>query len=54
MMEGIKKFSRSKPIDMGVWEKVSSCLFYHQSTFEDAKGYDSLRERLDALRLVAP
>jgi glucose-6-phosphate 1-dehydrogenase len=49
MLEGIKKFSRSKPVDMAVWKKVSENLFYHQSTFEDAKGYDGLRERLDSL-----
>jgi glucose-6-phosphate 1-dehydrogenase len=49
MLEGAKKYSRSKPLDMGVWDKVSRNLFYHQSTFEDAPGYDALKERLDAL-----
>src|SRR5829696_3991428 len=38
MLEGVKKFSRTKPVDMGIWEKVASKLFYHQSTFEDPAG----------------
>ena len=49
MLEGVSKFSRSKPIDMGIWEKVASKLFYHQSTFEDAVGYEKLAERFRAL-----
>jgi glucose-6-phosphate 1-dehydrogenase len=45
MLEGVKKFSRTKPVDMGIWEKVASKLFYHQSTFEDPAGYESLAKR---------
>ena len=46
MLEGVKKFSRSKPVDMAVWDKVARNLFYHQSTFEDAAGYAALNKRL--------
>jgi glucose-6-phosphate 1-dehydrogenase len=49
MLEGVKKFSRTKPIDPGIWEKVASKLFYHQSTFEDAAGYESLAKRFREL-----
>ncbi len=49
MLEGVQKFSRSKPVDPGIWEKVASKLFYHQSTFEDAAGYQSLAKRFKEL-----
>jgi glucose-6-phosphate 1-dehydrogenase len=49
MLEGVKKFSRSKPIDPGIWEKVAAKLFYHQSTFEDPEGYASLAKRFSEL-----
>ena len=49
MLEGISKFSRTKPVDQGIWEKVASKLFYHQSTFEDAAGYEKLAERFKEL-----
>src|ERR1051325_5267128 len=39
MLEGVQKFSRSKPIDPGIWEKIAARLFYHQSTFEESEGY---------------
>jgi glucose-6-phosphate 1-dehydrogenase len=45
MLEGVQKFSRTKPVDPGIWEKIASRLFYHQSTFEDAPGYQRLAER---------
>ncbi len=45
MLEGVQKFSRSKPVDMGVWNQIASKLFYHQSTFEDATGYERLADR---------
>ena len=51
MLEGITSFRalRTKPVDQGIWEKVSSKLFYHQSTFEDAAGYEKLAERFKEL-----
>ncbi len=49
MLEGVNKYSRSKPADPAVWEKVAKNLFYHQSTFEDAAGYESLAKRLTEL-----
>ena len=45
----MNKFSRSKPADPVVWDKVVRNLFYHQSTFEDAAGYQKLAQRLAAL-----
>src|SRR5271154_3752637 len=45
MLEGITKFSRTKPVDPGIWQKVASKLFYHQSTFEESAGYEKLGER---------
>jgi glucose-6-phosphate 1-dehydrogenase len=45
MLEGVRKFSRSKPVDMNIWNSIASRLFYHQSTFEDAAGYQKLAER---------
>ena len=49
MLEGINKFSRSKPADTEIWKKVASKLFYHQSTFEDLEGYTRLAERFKEL-----
>ena len=49
MLEGAQAYSRSKPLDMSVWEKVSRSLFYHQSTFEEPAGYNALKDRLDKL-----
>ena len=49
MLDGVQKFSRTKPIDPGIWEKVASKLFYHQSTFEEADGYNKLAERFREL-----
>jgi glucose-6-phosphate 1-dehydrogenase len=47
MKDAVGKFSRSKPLDPGTWDKLSQRIFYHQSTFEDQAGYDALREKLD-------
>src|ERR1700722_12333810 len=49
MLDGVNKFSRNKPTDMAVWEKVAAKLFYHQSTFEDAAGYEKLAQRFQDL-----
>jgi glucose-6-phosphate 1-dehydrogenase len=49
MLKGINSFSRNRPADNGIWEKLAPRLFYHQSTFEDAHGYASLAARLSDL-----
>ncbi len=49
MLDGVQKFSRTKPVDPGIWEKVASRLFYHQSTFEDAEGYNRLAQKYKEL-----
>ncbi len=49
MLDGVQKFSRTKPVDPGLWEKVAAKLFYHQSTFEDAEGYERLAKRFQEL-----
>ncbi len=49
MLEGVNKFSRNKPVDKAVWDKVASKIFYHQSTFDDAAGYEKLAERFRQL-----
>ncbi len=49
MLDGINKFSRTKPADPAVWQKVAAKLFYHQSTFEDAEGYTRLANRFKDL-----
>src|SRR3954471_24024929 len=49
MLEGVQKFSRTKHVDPGIWEKVASKLFYHQSTFEDIAGYNALAKRYKEL-----
>ncbi len=46
MLRGINAFSRSRPVDPGVWEKLAPRLFYHQSSFDQADGYQSLATRL--------
>jgi glucose-6-phosphate 1-dehydrogenase len=49
MLEGVQKFSRTKPVDPGIWEEVAKKIFYHQSTFEDLEGYKSLAKRFGEL-----
>jgi glucose-6-phosphate 1-dehydrogenase len=49
MLDGVQKFSRSKPVDPGIWDKIASRLFYHQSTFEDVEGYMRLAQRFQEL-----
>ncbi len=51
MLEGINKYSRTKPIDQEIWKQFSSGLFYHQSEFHDDAGYERLKTFLDELDL---
>ncbi len=46
MLESINKFSRCIPADMEIWNDLAPRIFYHQSTFENADGYQSLADRL--------
>ncbi len=46
MLDAVNKFSRVKPAEKEVWDDLAQRLFYHQSTFEDAGGYQSLAKRL--------
>jgi glucose-6-phosphate 1-dehydrogenase len=49
MHEAVGEFSRSKPIDENLWGTFSQQIYYHCANFDDDKGYDELRKRLDAL-----
>ena len=41
-LKAIKKFSRFD-VNRKIWEKLANKIFYHQSEFEDSKGYNGLR-----------
>jgi len=41
-LKSIKKFSKLK-IDNKVWKKLKNKIFYHQSEFQDIKGYNGLK-----------
>lgn len=49
MLEAVNTYSRSKPVDMELWQNFRELLFYHQSEFDHGEGYDSLREFLNHL-----
>lgn len=49
MLEGIKKYSRTKPIDNELWNSFSQQLFYHKAEFHEDSGYDSLKNFLKEL-----
>lgn len=49
MMDDVKQFSRTKPIDNEVWRLFNEQLFYHQSEFHDDKGYEELGKLLNVL-----
>lgn len=44
-LKAIKKFSRFD-VNRKVWEKLANKVFYHQSEFEDIKGYNMLRKQI--------
>jgi glucose-6-phosphate 1-dehydrogenase len=46
--ETTKKYSR-QPVRDDVWKTFAQSLFYHQSEFEDEKGYKALLKRLDEI-----
>ncbi|MBA2368277.1 MAG: glucose-6-phosphate dehydrogenase [Candidatus Protochlamydia sp.] len=49
MEEAIKQFSRSKPIDIDLWNRFKEQLFYHQSEFDHDEGYIELNKFLQKL-----
>ena len=47
--EGVKEFSRRKPIDEAVWTQFSQMLHYHQGDYGDPAAYEGLNQRLQAI-----
>ena len=47
--ENVAQFSRRKPLDEAVWNDFAQGLFYVSGTFEDPKGYEKLKQKLDEL-----
>ena len=43
------KYSRQKPLDPAIWEKLAAGIGYVQGTFEDPKTYVDLKARLEKL-----
>src|SRR5215469_728881 len=48
-LDSINLFSRRRPVNQAVWETFSKGLFYHQSEFDDPKGYAELSRLLTRL-----
>ncbi|MDP1879699.1 MAG: glucose-6-phosphate dehydrogenase [Parachlamydiaceae bacterium] len=46
MLEAVNEFSRSKPVDINLWENFKNQLFYLQSEFHDDDGYEKLNKLL--------
>ena len=56
LRDSVAQFSRFQPINPGVWDALAQAIFYHQSEFADAKGYQKLAtllQKLDAERGTA-
>lgn len=49
MLDAVKKYSRSKPIDKELWKSFKEKLFYHRSEFHEDEGYESLSHLLAQL-----
>jgi glucose-6-phosphate 1-dehydrogenase len=45
----LAEFSRTKPIDEGVWNNFQERLFYHQSEFHEDEGYTKLKKVMEDL-----
>ena len=43
VLRAIKKFSKFK-VDNRIWKKLANKIFYHQSEFQDVKGYNRLKQ----------
>ena len=42
LLEALKEFSRSKPVDMAAWEAFAPCIFYCQGDLNDPQAYTKL------------
>jgi glucose-6-phosphate 1-dehydrogenase len=49
MLDGVNKYSRSRPAQPEVWDTFAPKLHYCQGNFDDPQAYLGLRERLDHL-----
>ncbi|MBT3092631.1 MAG: glucose-6-phosphate dehydrogenase [Candidatus Thiodiazotropha endolucinida] len=49
LFDGLKNYSRSQPIDDGVWQAFSKRISYVEGNFEDPEGYVALRGALEAV-----
>ncbi len=49
MRASLEEFSRLRPVDAAIWDRVARGLRYVSSTFEDSEGYGRLAGRLDEL-----
>lgn len=47
MKQAIQNFSSNEELDIRVWEKFESRVFYHESNFSSDEGYGTLKERLE-------
>ncbi len=48
-LDSINTFSRRRPVNPSVWDTFSKGLFYSQTEFDDATGYERLGQLLDRL-----
>lgn len=49
MLEGVKQYSRTQPINMDLWKRFSEMIIYHRSEFHEDEGYTSLKTLLETL-----
>ncbi len=47
--EAMNRFSRSGYAQALVWDSFAEGIFYHQTRFDDTKGYERLKERLEEI-----
>src|SRR5271154_1421629 len=45
----LQKFSHTKPVDMDVWNKLASHIYYFQGELDQADSYKKLAEKLKSL-----
>ncbi len=47
LLDDLKKYSRTKSVDIEVWSKFSEMIFYHRGDLSDSEAYRSLKGALD-------
>jgi len=52
LRDGITEFSRTKPVDQGILEKLAADTRYNRSTFDDLQGYQNLQSMFAELGVV--